>query len=1602
MLIGFLLVCATVLAKNSGKTACVAASNTACAAALDTAGCKTCGPDAQTCLDCKTPGENVQLDKRSCKANCPQNSSPNQNVCECDPGFSLNNGKDACEAVANVNCAAALDTAGCKTCGPDAQTCLDCKTPGENVQLDKRSCKANCPQNSSPNQNVCECDPGFSLNNGKDACEAVANVNCAAALDTAGCKTCGPDAQTCLDCKTPGENVQLDKRSCKANCPQNSSPNQNVCECDPGFSLNNGKDACEAVANVNCAAALDTAGCKTCGPDAQTCLDCKTPGENVQLDKRSCKANCPQNSSPNQNVCECDPGFSLNNGKDACEAVANVNCAAALDTAGCKTCGPDAQTCLDCKTPGENVQLDKRSCKANCPQNSSPNQNVCECDPGFSLNNGKDACEAVANVNCAAALDTAGCKTCGPDAQTCLDCKTPGENVQLDKRSCKANCPQNSSPNQNVCECDPGFSLNNGKDACEAVANVNCAAALDTAGCKTCGPDAQTCLDCKTPGENVQLDKRSCKANCPQNSSPNQNVCECDPGFSLNNGKDACEAVANVNCAAALDTAGCKTCGPDAQTCLDCKTPGENVQLDKRSCKANCPQNSSPNQNVCECDPGFSLNNGKDACEAVANVNCAAALDTAGCKTCGPDAQTCLDCKTPGENVQLDKRSCKANCPQNSSPNQNVCECDPGFSLNNGKDACEAVANVNCAAALDTAGCKTCGPDAQTCLDCKTPGENVQLDKRSCKANCPQNSSPNQNVCECDPGFSLNNGKDACEAVANVNCAAALDTAGCKTCGPDAQTCLDCKTPGENVQLDKRSCKANCPQNSSPNQNVCECDPGFSLNNGKDACEAVANVNCAAALDTAGCKTCGPDAQTCLDCKTPGENVQLDKRSCKANCPQNSSPNQNVCECDPGFSLNNGKDACEAVANVNCAAALDTAGCKTCGPDAQTCLDCKTPGENVQLDKRSCKANCPQNSSPNQNVCECDPGFSLNNGKDACEAVANVNCAAALDTAGCKTCGPDAQTCLDCKTPGENVQLDKRSCKANCPQNSSPNQNVCECDPGFSLNNGKDACEAVANVNCAAALDTAGCKTCGPDAQTCLDCKTPGENVQLDKRSCKANCPQNSSPNQNVCECDPGFSLNNGKDACEAVANVNCAAALDTAGCKTCGPDAQTCLDCKTPGENVQLDKRSCKANCPQNSSPNQNVCECDPGFSLNNGKDACEAVANVNCAAALDTAGCKTCGPDAQTCTACTEASNNVQIDKKSCKADCPSNSAANGQHVCECAVGYQPTPGQNQCEKAPNTQCNTPNCKTCDNPKTDNEICTECNDGNYLTPTKQCTQSCGAIGSYYNGDKVCEPCDPSCAGCTTKGPAKCTACPPGKMLKYTNDDPNQGGSCVDECKAEMDGCAECGAVIGGTKYCSKCKEDKWAPQNGVCANSVTRNSFCTNAAGGVCTQCAADHFLQDGGCYKLGRQPGVQICAAAGPNSLCTTCVNGQRPDTNTGACPVCPTGCDTCTGTSSRAPECQSCLLGYYFDSDKKLCVKCTENSSAIQGVSSCVSCSPPSNNQGSVVCYLINDSGSTNKSSRLSTGAIAGISVAVVVVVGGLVGFLCWWFLCRGKA
>ena len=212
------------------------------------------------------------------------------------------------------------------------------------------------------------------------------------------------------------------------------------------------------------------------------------------------------------------------------------------------------------------------------------------------------------------------------------------------------------------------------------------------------------------------------------------------------------------------------------------------------------------------------------------------------------------------------------------------------------------------------------------------------------------------------------------------------------------------------------------------------------------------------------------------------------------------------------------------------------------------------------------------------------------------------------------------------------------------------------------------------------------------------------------------------------------------------------------------------------------------------------------------------------------------------------------------------------------------------------------------------------------------------------------------NCAKCTkpdqlseagTKA-ATCTECDSGKIVKT-----DKGvTSCVteDEC-AKAEGffvkgsnsktCETCDVATYGITDCTKCAPKAGTPDQATCTACATGKK--PNAAGDHCYTCP------DTGCSQ---------CSAA---NQCAICINGYRKtDSNT---------CEKCT------PEhCKACA------NDAKVCTECVEGYTLEGG--NCAS-------------------SGTNRSG-LSTGAIAGISVAAVVVVGGLVGFLCWWFVCRGKA
>ncbi|ESU40217.1 Variant-specific surface protein, partial [Giardia duodenalis] len=95
------------------------------------------------------------------------------------------------------------------------------------------------------------------------------------------------------------------------------------------------------------------------------------------------------------------------------------------------------------------------------------------------------------------------------------------------------------------------------------------------------------------------------------------------------------------------------------------------------------------------------------------------------------------------------------------------------------------------------------------------------------------------------------------------------------------------------------------------------------------------------------------------------------------------------------------------------------------------------------------------------------------------------------------------------------------------------------------------------------------------------------------------------------------------------------------------------------------------------------------------------------------------------------------------------------------------------------------------------------------------------------------------------------------------------------------------------------------------------------------------------------------------------------------------LCSPTCIQCYESVPRAGACYWTLLS------GSACTSCESNSGGITGVRGCASCAVSTGNTGLVLCYLMKDSTTGGSDPNLSSGAIAGISVAVIAVVGDLV-------------
>ena len=222
----------------------------------------------------------------------------------------------------------------------------------------------------------------------------------------------------------------------------------------------------------------------------------------------------------------------------------------------------------------------------------------------------------------------------------------------------------------------------------------------------------------------------------------------------------------------------------------------------------------------------------------------------------------------------------------------------------------------------------------------------------------------------------------------------------------------------------------------------------------------------------------------------------------------------------------------------------------------------------------------------------------------------------------------------------------------------------------------------------------------------------------------------------------------------------------------------------------------------------------------------------------------------------------------------------------------------------------------------------------------------------------------------------------------------------------------------------CEKCGDGYFLFMGGCYSTENTPgNIMCKKAAGGICTALSENgrYFLVPGATSQqsvlacsnpLGTLVGtgdtakayvgvdgcsqctapVALTTAGMAAAVCTSCDNSKVPNKDGSGCfPCAVSGCSHC----NRDDMCEACSSGKVSPGRKSCVDGCPSNSTDDNSVCTCNDGYSPDDAGASCVSSGANRGG-------LSTGAIAGISVAVVVVVGGLVGFLCWWFVCRGKA
>ncbi|TNJ29401.1 High cysteine membrane protein [Giardia muris] len=1048
---------------------------------------------------------------------------------------------------------------------------------------------------------------------------------------------------------------------------------------------------------------------------------------------------------------------------------------------------------------------------------------------------------------------------------------------------------------------------------------------------------------------------------------------------------------------------GCIDCGSDATTC------------------AECGKDTFPFGSACESCIG-------EHCAGCSAGQCVDCTGRTECEACGiENCELCLEnkCTRCGEGYKLDNGICvpkpAEDCPENclctdEKVPAKCTACGPGYytqsiasstncrSCEEGIKGCASCSylrgTLSCDQCLEGhrlkngyectpcgSGCKECPTRADRCASCMEQTPYLTPDKTGCVSTCPENSLTATGECVCADGYYAH----------GVHCVSCADH--CKTCsGGEEDKCVTCRN---GYYLDTTTwhgmCRP-CEEASKflnypgvPHCNACTfvsstsisctgCQEGYRLTS--EGCVLLETtdcpLNCQCAEGSTECIACAPGyvatesptAETCLPCTQFLDNCAV--------CLLDGSI-VTCTACHVGYGLVEGE--C-----LTCGK-----GCASCDWDEQQCTACIEQGYKFSLRGDACLQVCPEHATDSYHRCVCDEGYRVSEDGLSCVILDSLDVCPSICT-----CENDDGVCTGCISG---------YFEAN---STATDSNRCEACTGLTC----AACEGEKCTQCAGlpechACGITACDSCLTDG-ICTSCKTGFQLEDNECRSIEPICPPGCvcTPGTDVCQrCADGYFKVPVDDSfqCMHCGHVSTRTWIGVANCARCEapdePGPAHCTACIDEYFLIDSTPPACVAQCPEGFGPYEDRClPCDDPYC-------------VSCEHAYDF------------CEACDDSATLVE---GVCRTDCPQGCVCDevdNTKCVGCLPGYfEAIYARTDDDIISCTPC-IQNCASC----TDSSSCQTCKPGFFLHPMNNtCVLSCG--DGLYGQDGVCVQCPDNCAKCTSQGCIVCDAsyyldegvcmgcsntcstcsgptsddcltCPSGHVHS-TGLGP---GACLKECSSEAVGnCRICNATLGGSRFCSQCSPGE-VPINGRCVPNTLRAVLCDSDGSGICTSCLGASFLHVGGCYEAARYPGNSVCTSA-EGGLCKAC--SSEYVLLDGVCSSCARGCQTCA--SLAAGDCNTCTEGYFaaFTTGMGHCKSCNDitTTNGFSGLTGCKACDTPST-PGPAICRAwvdgagpAEDTATGSEKKGLSGGAIAGIVIAVVLVLGGVVGGLCAHFIC----